>query len=394
VSSGTARQSLAQAKYSADYLSTFAALQNAVESVSNEFYTLEQSGQQGLTDPLYYSVQLGHTMIGAAGNLWRQGSNAIIGMSTAAGVWSAMLPDGQIFDSWLSWWEPVMVTVGAALFAGGFMLTFYAPLYPFVLYLLGALNWLMVCVEFMIALPLVALGVTHPEGHDFLGKAEVALMLTLSACLRPVLMVFGYLGGILLSYIGFSAVNYMFSSVLYDVFSNAGLMGDPSGHLINRTANVATYDSSQDQSYLYAHTPSVMNSIFGVVTGNYEGGKDQASSHGAFSGSSIADYLLIPILMVFYGYIVVEVVHFCFTLIHQLPDQVLRWIGGPVSQDRTQGVADKIQQGVSSAAKQASEMQGKATSGEGKAVGKSAGGSWAAGQAIAEDVMKMAAGGG
>jgi hypothetical protein len=100
--------------------------------------------------------------------------------------------------------------------------------------------------------------------------------------------------------------------------------------------------------------------------------------------------LLIPLLMVFYGYLVVEVVHFCFTLIHQLPEQVLRWIGGPVGQDRTQGIADKIQSGVSGAVKQAGDLQGKATTGAGNAQGGAVGGSVGAGIQIAGEVAKMA----
>jgi defect-in-organelle-trafficking protein DotA len=264
----------------------------------------------------------------------------------------------------MSWWEPVYIAIGGSLFVGGFMLCFYAPLYPFVLYLLGAINWLMVCVEFMIALPLVALGVTHPEGHDFLGKAEVALMLVLSACLRPVLMVFGFIGGMIMSFIGFSVVNYMFANVLVSVFGDFSKYGD--------------------------HTPSVVTSIFGVVTQDWSGNTDQMTSQNKFTGSATTDMILIPLLMVFYGYIVVEVVHFCFTLIHQLPDQVLRWIGGPVAQDRTQGAADKIQSGATSSAKQAGDLQGKSAVEQGKASGVAIGQGFAAGQEIAGTVLGVA----
>jgi defect-in-organelle-trafficking protein DotA len=338
---------------------------DVMSDIASKFAELAMPGSRGLSDPLYFMNQLGQALLSSAGNVWEQGSTQIQMMAAWEGVWSQVLPGASIFQAFISWWEPVFIMVGGGFFVAGFMLCFYAPLYPFVLFLLGALNWLMVCVEFMIALPLVALGVTHPEGHDFLGKAEIALMLILSACLRPVLMIFGFIGGMVMSFIGFSAVNYMFSNVLVTVFGDFSKYG--------------------------AKTPSVMTSIFGVVTGDFSGKTDQSMSGDHFTGHQTTDMLLIPLLMVFYGYLVVEVVHFCFTLIHQLPDQVLRWIGGPVGQDRTQGVADKIQSGVSSSAKQMSDTQGKSAMAAGKASGAEVGGIIGGSLQLGMDAAKMAA---
>ena len=81
----------------------------------------------------------------------------------------------------------------------------------------------------------------------------------------------------------------------------------------------------------------------------------------SFTGYEITDFLLIPLLLVFYGFIVVEVVNQCFSLIHILPDMVLRWIGGPVQQDRTEGLAQKVGSSVQGAAKQIGEIGGSST---------------------------------
>jgi|GEM_PF-2723201 len=346
-----------------------------LSTVGNKFASLETEKSEGLTDPVYFMTQLGMTMMGQAGYLWDQGSTYIKNMALATGVFSAIGAGATIFQGYMSWWEPVFLMLGGGLFVAGFMLCFYAPLYPFVLFTLGAINWLMVCVEFMIALPLVALGITHPEGHDFLGKAEIALMLTLSACLRPVLMIIGYVGAMVMSFIGFSAVNYMFSSVMVAVFGNMPMSVLP------------RIKPQVDQ--LYQNTPTVFQSIFGVVTNDWSGQTGQSKTKFMFTGSETSDMLLIPLLMVFYGYIVVEVVNFCFSMIHQIPDQVLRWIGGPVGQDRTQGVANKIQSGVQGAAKQAGDTAGKGAMNQGKAVGGAIGGSVGAGITVASDVAKM-----
>ena len=80
------------------------------------------------------------------------------------------------------------------------------------------------------------------------------------------------------------------------------------------------------------------------------------------------------------------------SMIHQLPDQVMRWIGGPVAQDRTQGIADKIKSGMSSASKQASDTIGKGTVDGGKAAGSETGGGIGMGISVAESAAKTARG--
>ncbi len=361
--------------YDAKYINGIAPVMTALGTVTAAFRNLQATGSEGLTDPLYFLTSLGGQMLAAAGKLWVDGADNINTMAAWAGVLNAVQPGSTILQAAMSWWEPMIIAIGGGLFVAGFMLTFYAPIYPFILFLMGALNWLMVCVEFMVALPLAALGVTHPEGHDFLGKAEVALMLTLSACLRPVLMVLGYVAGIIMSYIGFSAVNYMFSNILLDIFGGSTT---PAGN--------AGGDTS------YGSTPALFDSMVGVVTGDWTGATTQNQSQNYFSGNSTTDMMIIPLLMVFYGYIVVEVVHFSFTMIHQLPDQVMRWIGGPVAQDRTQGIADKIKQGMSSAAKQGADTVGRGTVDGGKAIGGETGGGIGMGISVTESAAKTAMG--
>ena len=225
--------------------------------------------------------------------------------------------------------------MSGALFYAGFMLGFYAPLYPYLLFLFGGISWMMSIIEGMVAIPLVCLGLTHPDGQDFTGRAEQALMLSLSIFLRPVLMVIGFVAAFVLSYVSFSIVNHMFGRVIVGMFSNNA---SPEAPIMGITA--------------------LMN-----------GKSTNFVNFGQFTGNGFADLIVFCLLIVAYGLISVEIVTQSFGAIHVVPDMVLRWIGGPVQQDQTERFADKVKSGLSTGAQQGGKMGGDAVIGAGKAQG-------------------------
>ena len=92
------------------------------------------------------------------------------------------------------WIVPIMMMLAIGCLTVGATLGYYVPMYPYIMFSFGCLGWMIAILEAMVAAPLIALGLTHPEGHDFLGKAEQAIMLLLGIFLRPVLMVVGLIG--------------------------------------------------------------------------------------------------------------------------------------------------------------------------------------------------------
>jgi defect-in-organelle-trafficking protein DotA len=133
----------------------------------------------------------------------------------------------------------------------------------------GVLSWLLAVLETMIAAPMVALGLTHPEGHEIYGKAEPAVMLLTNVFLRPSLMIFGFIGGIIICFIGVNFINFSFQYFI---------------------GNVGT------------------------------GGLQKGGLHVLF-------------IAVIYIYLVIAIVNMAFSLIHIIPDKVLSWIqGGAQSQ--------------------------------------------------------------
>ena len=167
---------------------------------------------------------------------------------------------------------PVGMSLSAPLVMVGVALGVYLPLIPFIIFSFSALGWLLVVVEAMIAAPLIAMGVAHPQGHDLLGRSEQAIMLLLGVFLRPVALVIGFLVAIVLSKIGIE----IFSVGFLQVFAGAFVNG-----------------SAADG------TPAVADLI------------------GCFG------FLFV------YAYVMIELITFCYSSVVQIPDRITRWLGAP-----------------------------------------------------------------
>ena len=103
-------------------------------------------------------------------------------------------------------------------FVQGCILAIYIPMVPFIIFTFTAIGWFIAVIEAMIAAPLVALGMTHPEGHDLMGKSEQAIMLLLNVFLRPILMIIGLIGGMILSYVALTILDKGFVIILRQYF--------------------------------------------------------------------------------------------------------------------------------------------------------------------------------
>src|SRR6202041_1577984 len=125
------------------------------------------------------------------GNLWLGTAIAIFLMMLPAKFCHLFNTVGSAMESMIKWVQPLFLAAAAAFFAIGVFLGFYMPIYPYMLFTFGVIGWIIIVIEAMVAAPLVAMGITHPENHDFLGRSQQAVMLLLSVFLRPALMVIG-----------------------------------------------------------------------------------------------------------------------------------------------------------------------------------------------------------
>lgn len=160
---------------------------------------------------------------------------------------------------------PMVIAIATILIGYGTIFAFYIPLIPYMVFTFASVAWFIAVIEAMVAAPIVALGLAHPEGHDSFGKAREAIMLLANVFLRPALMIIGYVIAIILSFVTFHLVNAGF----------------------------------------FRATNAITGTAFGI-------------------GSAIAPLFIVGL----YTTIIMQVMQKSFDLIYLLPDRVLKWIGG------------------------------------------------------------------
>jgi conjugal transfer/type IV secretion protein DotA/TraY len=299
-------------------------------------------GEKQPVDPLLIATQLGMAMIDTSVTYWIKTTNGIYqAMKSMVSGYTAMMVTtgtlsglaqggiaaafpgpigttvgtmvgviGNIFISiskmWFSFDQTVLtifLPFGAAIaltfFVLGTTLGVYVPMVPFLIYLFSVIGWFIAVIEAMIAAPLVALGVTHPEGHDLLGKAEQSVILLLGVFIRPVTILLGFITAILLINIAMSLLNYGFIGIFASYLAKTVSMSDT------------------DQS---------ITKLIGSLG-----------------------------VLIVYTYAVINIVDQVFGLIYQVPEKILRWIGAAPEQSGVGQMMGQMRQGVSQSASSAGQ---------------------------------------
>jgi hypothetical protein len=106
------------------------------------------------------------------------------------------------------------------IFVAGLSLAVYMPLVPFLIFTFMVIAWLIAVIETMIAAPLVALALAFPEGgHMAFGRAALSVQLILNVFARPMLMIFGLVAAVVVSFVAINFVNGLYGIVVTDVGS-------------------------------------------------------------------------------------------------------------------------------------------------------------------------------
>lgn len=155
--------------------------------------------------------------------------------------------------------------------AAGASLSVVIPMLPYTIWLGVIFGWIILVIEAVIAAPLWAIVHLHPDGDDVVGKGGQGYMLVFSLIVRPTLMILGLIFALL--------VMPIFGSILNETFGRAtsiAIPNDPNGYV-----------------------------DFDAVA-------------------------LIAIIGVYVGLMLTVVKKAC-SLIHVIPDEILKWIGGHAS---------------------------------------------------------------
>lgn len=160
-------------------------------------------GAQGLFDmfenqnvhPLVQLTQIGDGLVSRSIG-WLTG-----GVATAAigGLASNIPVVGGAIGSISEKAVPVMIFLAAIGFVAGITLAYITPIMPFVYFMFGVVNWIMSIFEAMVGVPLWALGHLRIDGPGLPGSAgKEGYVIILQIFLRPVLMIFGLVGSVLI----------------------------------------------------------------------------------------------------------------------------------------------------------------------------------------------------
>jgi defect-in-organelle-trafficking protein DotA len=283
-------------------------LQGFIEIFQNGVDILDKTG----VNPISALAKMGATYIDFSMDTFITAAIATAIGSFYPTVLALMTMTLPLFFAWLG----LMVGIG-------FLTAYYIPFLPYMIFTFGTIAWMISVIEAMVAAPIVALGIAHPEGHDALGKSEQGMMILLNVFLRPGMMIIGYIAGIALSFVGVWIMNAGFQNVL--------------DYLVS------------DKMWGAKDTTSISDVPW-------------ASYFGEFFGALM------------YVMMYLTIVEKAFTLIAVLPDKVLRWIGGQpegVGQETmqwTEGTKGKIGDGGKATNEGGEKMMKQATGHLGKAM--------------------------
>jgi len=266
----------------------FSPVINEINKISSLFSDFANSSHY---NPIVFMHQVGAECIQITIIIWLTGGAVGFAAMLLMGACSSINPIPFALQTLLEWIKPIFMAIAMLLWAGGFFLTVYVPLYPYLIFLFASVGWFISVAEALVAAPLVALGLAHPENHDLLGKAEQAVMLLLSVFIQPSLLVIGMLAGIVFSYVAFELLIYTYSGFMMDI------LGTP-----QNTASMVNILDPVTHSQIYT-------SVFG--------------------GHGISTVITLPLLIVVFCVITYTILTQTFSLIHLLRDNVMRWIGAP-----------------------------------------------------------------
>lgn len=144
------------------------------------------------TYPLTQLAETGHSILGIGMTLWTVIS-IIQSVSTIKGVISA--GQGLAFSALMQ----VLAMLGSVMIFTGILISFYLPAMPFIRVAFAVLTWITSVFEAVVMVPVAALTHLSSTGPGLMGQhGRIAWVLWFNVFMRPILVVFGFIGGMLI----------------------------------------------------------------------------------------------------------------------------------------------------------------------------------------------------
>jgi defect in organelle trafficking protein DotA len=292
-------------------------------------------------NPIVALANMGIYYINFSSNLWLMLLNLSLISSLIPIIGGFIFAVIALMMPLLLAWVGVMVMVG-------FITAYYIPILPYMIFTFGTLAWFMAVIEAMVAGPIVALGVTHPEGHDAFGKGEAAIMILINVFLRPSMMIIGYIAAISLSYVGAWVLNTGFEHAISFMQQGGDTCSGGTWQMCDRSNEFKSFARKVDANWGNTTEQGSSGSTSYAQGAGLKGYSDWAGIYAYFF--SILTYTTMYLI----------IVQRSFTLISYLPDKVLRWLGvAPEGYGEQAGQwGEEMKQGGKEAAKPSQDASG------------------------------------
>ena len=155
-----------------------------------EFFIGKVSGGVD-SDPIIHIGMFGKGLMNTVENIWFITLMVAGGISLAGSFASMYQPSAHMLFV-VTDMLVMMATMAVVMFwIPATTMGILIPMIPFVYFGFAVLQWLILCIEAMVASPIIALGFATPSQEEY-GKSMHSLMLLFNLFLRPPLMILGF----------------------------------------------------------------------------------------------------------------------------------------------------------------------------------------------------------
>jgi len=144
------------------------------------------------TYPLATLADTGHNVLGIGATIWS--SVALLQAISSIKGWTFSLGEGFASSALMNG----LATVGTSMIMAGIMIAFYLPVLPFLRVAMAVMTWMTSVFEAVVMLPVAALAHLNSTGAGLIGNARTVWILWFDVLLRPILVVIGFVGGMVI----------------------------------------------------------------------------------------------------------------------------------------------------------------------------------------------------
>ncbi len=212
-----------------------------------------EAGSKNLELYTYMFTRIAYFMTGASGVLtavaWALAPGSFWGATAGASM--AVMTTGQMYGEIIKLVQtlmfihmPISLGIIVPIFASGVTLAVYVPLIPYILFLFGAISWLISVLVLMAAAPIICFlmlwGGASQTNPLLAQEAEAFIKQIIGIFFRPTLMIIGLVTGMVLSYIAIDVLNIGFNNMI-NIILPKGADGSGTVQFVKASGIVVVY---------------------------------------------------------------------------------------------------------------------------------------------------------